>query len=85
MNMNGLKTEFYEHKAHGKCKGGKTIFVALPKDAWRPITGECACPYCKAHPEQKPQWDTLVIDPTRAGYTSMCHYPELSQPLCNRT
>ncbi len=84
MNMNGLKTEFVKHKSNGKIIG-RTIFVALPQEAWRPINGDCACPYCKAHPEQTPQWDTLVIDQAKAGYTSMCHYPEFSRPFCNRT
>ena len=68
-NFHSLRTELYK----------KTIFVALPKEAWRPIEGECACPFCKSHPDLRPQWDTLVIDATgKSKYTSTCHYPEFA-------
>ena len=88
IQMNGLRTELATNK--------KTIFVALPAECWRPIEGGCGCDWCKAHPDQVPQWDTLVVNPVcgrRKGkidslysdYTSTCHYPEFSQPFCNRT
>ena len=82
MQMNGLRTEYCEHRAK-KRNGdeyvcGKTIFVALPKEAWRKIEGGCGCDFCKSHPELEPQWDTLVVDATgKSRYTTTCHYPEL--------
>jgi hypothetical protein len=80
INMNGLRTELAKNK--------KTIFIALPSECWRPIEGGCGCDWCKSHPDQVPQWDTLVVNPQpskRPEYTSVCHYPEFSQPFCNRT
>lgn len=83
IKMNGLRTERAEHKAHGKVIG-HTIFVALPMECWRPIQGGCGCPFCKAHPELIPHWDTLVVDAARTAkrrdHTTTCHYPEFTNP-----
>ena len=73
MNFNGLRTE----------RRKQTVFVALPPEAWRPISGGCGCDYCKAHPDKTPMWDTLLVNPTANGTysdrTSTCHYPAFSQ------
>jgi hypothetical protein len=64
-----LRTEKYKN----------TIFVALPKEAWRAIESGCGCSFCKSHPDIAPQWDTLVVDATgKSRYTTTCHYPEFS-------
>ncbi len=71
--MKSLRTELYK----------KTIFIALPKEAWRPINGGCACPFCKAHPELAPQWDTMTVDASgKSKYTWICHYPEFASSQC---
>ena len=81
IKMNGLRSELARNQ--------KTVFVALPMECWRPIQGGCGCPYCKAHPELIPHWDTLVVNPTcgtgkvkspYSDFTSTCHYPELANP-----
>jgi hypothetical protein len=80
LDFRSLRTEFCEHKARGKVVG-KTIFVALPMPAWRPIQGGCGCPFCKSHPELIPHWDTMTIDATgKSRFTSICHYPEFTNP-----
>jgi hypothetical protein len=63
-----------------------TIFVPLPRALWQPINGSCCCDWCKAHPECEPAYDTMVIGakaPKRGynDYTSLCHYPEIANPL----
>jgi hypothetical protein len=71
-NFNGLRTELAKNK--------KTVFVALPVEAWRPIANGCACPFCKTHPDLTPYWDTLVVNPVGVkDVTSVCHYPEFSR------
>jgi hypothetical protein len=56
----------------------ETLFIALPRDQQTPISwGECNCPYCKAHPDQTPMWDTISapIDGKCAAFT--VHYPDM--------
>lgn len=36
-----------------------TVWLRIPRP--QPIPGGCQCPYCKAHPEDVPLWDTLSI------------------------
>lgn len=43
-----------------------TIFIALPAPLQIPIEGGCDCPYCKAHPDRIPAWDTLAV-PAKPG------------------
>lgn len=38
-----------------------TIYLRIPPALATPIVGGCHCPYCKAHPEQVPTWDTLAV------------------------
>lgn len=57
---------------------GESIFIPLPPLARRPIAGGCQCAFCKAHPDQTPQWDTLAVSPgTKYAWT--VHYPEIAQ------
>ena len=63
-----------------------TIFIPLPPELWRTTGNECCCAWCKAHPELPSMWDTMVVSakPPKKGatdFTSMCHYPELANPL----
>lgn len=53
-----------------------TSFVALPVEAQLPIPHGCSCPFCKAHPDKPPMWDTLAVsaDEPRAWTV---HYPDL--------
>lgn len=66
--------------------GSKTIFIPLPRACWQPITAnQCACDWCKAHPDCVPMWDTMFVSadaPTnyRNDFTSLCHYPEIANP-----
>ena len=42
-------------------KRNSTYFVALPIEVQKPVPGgSCQCPYCKAHPDKPPMWDTLA-------------------------
>jgi hypothetical protein len=45
-------------------RGGGAIYMRLPQDLQRECGG-CSCDYCKAHPEIKPAWDTLVVSGER--------------------
>lgn len=56
---------------------GKAIFVPLPGGERRPINGGCNCAFCKAHPDQVPQWDALGINTANPTDTWTVHYPEL--------
>ena len=68
VNMNRLKVY----------RRGNTIFVALPKAIQQPINGGCQCPYCKAHPNDYPMWDTLAIcADDKHGHTWTVHYPDM--------
>ena len=66
-----------------------TIFVALPRSAWRVIDGGCSCRYCSdtGRAPGTAYWDTLVVPatPTKNArdYATTCHYPELhrAKPL----
>jgi hypothetical protein len=55
---------------------GNTLFVPLPRRLRIDIAGGCQCSYCKAHPHNTPQWDTLAIDATNPLHTWTVHYPE---------
>lgn len=48
-----------------------TLFVRLPVELQTPIDG-CRCPYCTAHPDQPPMWDTLAISTAKPKPT--CHH-----------
>ena len=69
MKLNGIAVHRYKD----------TIFIPLPFEARRPIDGSCYCPYCKAHSERVPMWDTLAVsrNPNKSDFTWTCHYPEL--------
>ena len=55
---------------------GGVVFVRLPPELQRTIDS-CRCPYCEAHPDQCPRWDTLAISyDGRAGYTWTVHMPD---------
>jgi len=58
-----------------------TIYVPLPPEARRRIAGGCQCPYCRAHPERIPQWDTLALSatPLERDFTFTVHYPEIAE------
>lgn len=68
---------------------GTTVFVPLPQEMWQPMENglQCACAECRKGALSV--WDTLVVpanadNELRKGafgvhYTSMCHYPEISQ------
>lgn len=58
-----------------------TIFVALPREAWREIAGGCSCAFCEAVPGRKAYWDTLAVsqDPPareRSDTSWTVHRPE---------
>lgn len=60
---------------------GNTIFMRLPVELRRPIDGGCRCPYCEAHPECVPLWDTLAVAQNGAAkgcndVTWTCHMPD---------
>jgi hypothetical protein len=56
------------------------IYMRLPPDLQREITGGCECAYCKAHPDQTPMWDTMAIsanNPNRdRDWTWTLHMPD---------
>lgn len=57
-----------------------TIFVRLPDALQRPC-GTCRCPYCTAHPERPPMWDTLAVSVEKShpvDYTWTVHMPDPS-------
>lgn len=59
---------------------GLTVFIPMPRKAWRKIAGGCCCPWCS--PDGKPRdayWDTIALrqeqptvdgKPTYAGDTT---------------
>ena len=58
------------------------MFIRLP-DALQVPIDRCGCPFCKAHPDKTPMWDTLAVhvdaDPrsTRSqDYTWTVHMPD---------
>lgn len=52
------------------------VYLRIPKELQRPID-KCQCPYCKAHPEVAPTWDTLVVPVGNStGYASTVHMPD---------
>ncbi len=56
-----------------------TIFIRLPESVSAVIEWGCECPYCKAHPDIKPRWDTLCVptnDPL-AKHTWTVHMPDV--------
>jgi hypothetical protein len=55
-----------------------TTFMPLPSTMHKPITGGCECPFCHAHPDKTPMWDTLAGHPDKR-YTWVVHYPELAK------
>ena len=61
-------------------RAGGAVYLRLPRELRRPA-GECSCDYCKAHPEEMPMWDTLVVGekaPTRLVHdaTWTVHLPD---------
>jgi hypothetical protein len=71
MTLNGAN--FYTAKETG------AIFIALPREAWRPIDGGCQCSVCKASGATEAFWDTLVIPGRndKGTYAFTVHMPEL--------
>jgi hypothetical protein len=55
-----------------------TLFMRLPAELQTPCNG-CSCPWCKAHPEAIPMWDTLAVAIQKSGAGSdttwTCHMP----------
>ena len=60
----------------------RTLFSKLPVKAQREIGYPCGCPWCVAHPEETPKWDTFAIQIDEEGRpigdSWVVHYPELS-------
>lgn len=59
-----------------------TIFIPLPRSAWKELSDGCCCQYCSVDRVMRPGfWDTLAIATTprkdRADTTWVVHYPEL--------
>jgi hypothetical protein len=61
-------------------KLGNTLFLPIRGNR-RPITWGCECPYCKAHPEKSPQWDTFSIDTESGHYYGEIHFPEFAESV----
>lgn len=59
-------------------KTKNTIFIAAPVEARRDIIGGCNCPYCVAHPDRVPQWDTIAVDVTDPKDATFIHHPEFA-------
>jgi len=38
-----------------------TLFIPIPRELAADVSGRCTCPYCVAHPDITPKWDTLAI------------------------
>lgn len=59
-------------------KVGNVVFVALPRNAWRPIIGGCRCPYCSADGSLKPAyWDVLIVNARASDHAWTGHAPEM--------
>jgi spore germination protein YaaH len=58
----------------GTLADGTRIF-RLPPELRAPVVGGCDCHYCKTHPDQIPQWDTLAVPAVSHTYT--VHHPEM--------
>jgi len=41
------------------------VYMRIPADLQKPITGGCSCSFCRQHPDRTPMWDTLAVT-TRA-------------------
>lgn len=54
-----------------------TVFLPLPAAMRRPIIFGCNCPFCKAHPNETPSWDTLAGHPDQR-WTWTVHFPEVA-------
>ena len=54
-----------------------TVFIAAPVEARKDIKGGCQCPYCLAHPDKTPQWDTIAVDAQAPDWAVFVHMPEL--------
>jgi hypothetical protein len=54
------------------------VYVRIPRELARPITGGCQCDYCRAHPALVPTWDTLGVPllGQRGADTWTVHAPE---------
>jgi hypothetical protein len=50
-----------------------TTYVRLPHQLQRTL-GRCDCPFCKAHPQLTPTWDTLAIPTSGTAWT--VHMPD---------
>jgi hypothetical protein len=59
---------------------GDTIFVRLPPELQTPsLPGTpCRCPYCAAHPDETPMWDTLAVPTAGDRHTATVHMPDPS-------
>jgi hypothetical protein len=62
------------------------VFIRLPDELAVPIAADpsnpgvpaCRCPYCKAHPELTPKWDTLAVQQQsgKPDHTWTVHMPD---------
>ena len=71
-SMNGVRVTIGTDK--------ETIFIPLPPEMWRPITGGCSCDHCWNKPGNVAYWDTLA---TAVGcdFTWTVHKPELHKGI----
>ncbi len=58
---------------------GSITWIDIPPGLAQPIDVGCDCEYCKAHPNEIPSWDTLVVDPF-ALHTRTIHNPLRRNP-----
>lgn len=58
---------------------GNTLFIRLPTELQTPID-LCRCPYCAAHPNEPPMWDTLAVAQGEVDrdFTWTVHMPDCS-------
>ncbi len=55
------------------------IYLRIDEALQRPCDG-CDCPYCKAHPNETPSWDTLAI-PLKISPTDFSWTVHMPDPL----
>jgi hypothetical protein len=55
------------------------VYVELPAELRRPITGGCSCRYCKAHPAELPTWNVLVVPVGGRDHTWTVHNPDVAE------
>ena len=54
----------------------RVVYVRIPRDVATAIDGGCCCEYCKAHPEEIPQWDCLAVCDEYGDHSWTVHYPD---------